>query len=104
MTQRGRLCRLLEAHKHPQRVEAEAAALQLLEATDLARRKRAADGSWRPPQGAGPAKSGADAPDQAVLRLHSLYSSADPPPVLIIRHPQVTGSGFFSQSLLTSTA
>ena len=54
---------------------------------DPARRKRAADGSWRPVAGA---SSGAgEAPGQAILRLNGLYNSASPPAVSLIRHPLV---------------
>ena len=80
-------CRLAEAEDLEPNRAAEAAVLRLLEATDPAQRKRAADGSWRPPTGA---SSGAgEAPGQAILRMHALYSSPSPPPVSLIRHPQV---------------
>ena len=78
------------AENHEQTREAETAVLQLLEATNTAKRKRAADGTWRPQTGS---NSGAgDGPGQAILRLSGLYSSSSCPPVLLIRHPQVASS------------
>ena len=95
-------CRLTEAEDMEQARGAEAAVLQLLDATDPARRKRAADGSWRPATGT---SSGAgEAPGQAILRLNGLYSSSSPPPVSLIRHPQVTKLTYLFQMLQANIA
>ena len=77
------MCRLEDSAPGEEGVQAEAAILQLLEPADSAKQKRAADGSWRPPAGA------LDTPNQAMLRLYDLYSSDNPPPVSLIRQPQV---------------
>ena len=82
------LCRFWDGEHDEYTREAEVAVMQLLEATEPAQRKRAADGSWRPPQGSTPGAF--DAARQAILRLHTLYSSPTPPPVSLIRHPQVS--------------
>ena len=82
--------RLAGAERHGQTREAETAVLQLLEATNTTKRKRAADGSWRPQTGSNSAAG--DGPGQAILRLSGLYSSSNSPPVLLIRHPQVASS------------
>ena len=81
-------CRLIKIEDMEQTREGEAAILQLLDAADPARRKRAADGSWRPQTGTSSAAG--EAPSQAILRLDVLYSRSSPPPVSLIRHPQVT--------------
>ncbi len=78
------------AEGHEQTREAETAILQLLEATNAAKRKRAADGLWRPQTA--PNSGSGDGPGQAILRLSGLYSGPNPPPVLLIRHPQVASS------------
>ena len=82
------LCRLLDGEFDEDTREAETAVMQLLEATEPAQRKRAADGSWRPPQGSTPGAP--HAPWQAILRLHTLYSTPSPPPMSLIRHPQAS--------------
>ena len=64
------------------------AVMQLLEATEPPQRKRAADGSWRPPQGSTP--GAIYLPWEAILRLQSLYSTPSPPPMSLLRHPQAS--------------
>lgn len=90
MSSERRACRLSEADNLERTREAEAAVLQLLDATDPARQKRMADGSWR--ASAGASSGVGEAPGQAILGLNRLYSSASPPSVSLIRHPQVTFS------------
>lgn len=82
------LCRLLDGELDENTREAEVAVMQLLEATEPAQRKRAADGAWRPPQGSAPGTT--HAPRQAILRLHTLYSSQSPPPISLLRQPQAS--------------
>ena len=82
------LCRLLDGELNEDTREAEMAVMQLLEATEPVQRKRAADGSWRPPQGSAPGAT--HAPWQAILRLHTLYSTPSPPPMSLLRHPQAS--------------
>ena len=82
------LCRLLDGELDEDTREAEMAIMQLLEATEPAQRKRAADGSWRLPQGS--TQGVTHAPWQAILRLHTIYSSPSPPPMSLIRHPQAS--------------
>ena len=81
------MCRLEDSAPGKESIQAEAAILQLLEPADSAKQKRAADGSWRPP--AGVPAGALNAPNQAMLRLYDLYSSDSPPPLSLIRHPQV---------------
>ena len=85
-------CRLLDGEPSEDTRKAEMAVMQLLEATEPAQRKRAADGSWRPSQGSAPFNI--HAPREAGLRmallhLYHLYPSSSPPPMSLIRHPQV---------------
>lgn len=85
-------CRLLNGELDDHTRQAEMAVMELLEAKEPAQRKRAADGSWRPPQASAPFNI--HAPREAVLpvavlRLDSLYSRLSPPPISLIRHPQV---------------
>ncbi len=82
------LCRLLDGELDEDTREAELAIMQLLEATEPAQCKRAADGSWLPPQGSTPGAT--HAPWQAILRLHTLYSSPSSPPMSLIRHSQAS--------------
>ena len=76
------MCRLEDPASGEETFQAEAAILQLLEPADSAKQKRAADGSRRPP-------AGVPTPNQAMLRLYDLYSSDSPPPVSLVRQPQV---------------
>ena len=82
------LCRLLDDWLDEDTREVQMAVMQLLEATEPAQRKRAADGSLRPPQGSTP--GAIHSPWEAILRLHSLYSTPSPPPMSLIRPPQAS--------------
>ena len=74
---------------------AEAAVAQLLSAAEARRQGRPeGNAAWRPAPPLGN-RGGPAGPNQAVQRLHALYSADTPPPINTIRHPQVCPQGAF---------
>ncbi|EIE24527.1 hypothetical protein COCSUDRAFT_40900 [Coccomyxa subellipsoidea C-169] len=70
-------------------VAAEAAVAQLLSAAEARRQGRPeGNAAWRPAPPLGN-RGGPAGPNQAMQRLHALYSADTPPPINTIRHPQV---------------
>jgi hypothetical protein len=64
---------------------------QVLVATEASRRRRAIipRSAWRPESVTGN-RGGLAGPSCAVQQLHAMYASEQPPPINVIRQPQVS--------------